>query len=61
MLSFFNRIVFLANIMTLIAIASPSTATTFTFTDIPYSENLLLSMQQEEDLDEEPGKTVPPN
>ncbi|MDE5123593.1 MAG: hypothetical protein O4965_27555 [Trichodesmium sp. St19_bin1] len=51
----------MANIMTLIAIASPSTATTFTFTDIPYSENLLLSIQQEEDPDEEPGETVIPN
>ena len=58
MLSFFNRIVFLTNIITLIAIASPSIATTFTLTDIPYSETLLLSVEQEENPYQEPGKIV---
>lgn len=42
-------------------IASPSIAITFILTDISYPENLLLSVQQEEDPDEEPGKAVVPN
>lgn len=50
-----------ANIIALIAIACPSEATTFAFIDTPNTEKLLLSLQQEEDPDEEPGKTVPPN
>lgn len=65
----FNRIALLANIITSIAlaepsgsyIACPSAATSFAFIDTPNTEKLLLSLQQEEDPDEEPGKTVPPN
>ncbi|OZH54801.1 hypothetical protein AFK68_08620 [Hydrocoleum sp. CS-953] len=53
-----NRIAFLANIITLITITCPSTATTFAFINIPETANLLLTPQAEE---EEPGKTVPPN
>ena len=53
-----DKIALLANIITLITIACPSTATTFAFIDTPETANLLLSPQAEE---EEPGKTVPPN
>ena len=52
----------LANIIVPIAyIVCPSEATTFAFIDTPETEKLLLSPQQEEDPDDEPGKTVPPN
>ncbi|NEO57979.1 MAG: hypothetical protein F6K54_35935 [Okeania sp. SIO3B5] len=42
---------------------SPSKATTLTFAfiDTPEIEKLLLSPQEEEDPDEEPGNTLPPN
>ncbi|MDJ0555852.1 MAG: hypothetical protein QNJ68_15700 [Microcoleaceae cyanobacterium MO_207.B10] len=50
-----------ASIILPLAVVCPSTATTFAVMDIPETENLLLSPQPEEDADEEPGKTIPPN
>ena len=67
-----NLIALLANIIALTALtetsssyipSSPSEATTLTFAfiDTPEIEKLLLSPQEEEDPDEEPGNTIPPN
>lgn len=63
-----SHITLLVNIIALTAltvpggrdIACPSEAITFAFIDTPETEKLLLSPQDEEDPDGEPGKSIPP-
>ncbi|NEP80528.1 MAG: hypothetical protein F6K17_13865 [Okeania sp. SIO3C4] len=66
-----QHIALVANIIALTALAEPSgsyityspsetTTLNFAFIDTPEIEKLLLSPQEEEDPDEEPGNTIPP-
>lgn len=58
---YYKFLALLATIIVPFAIVCPSEATTFTFIDTPETEKLLLSPQAEEDPDDEPGNSIPPN